>query len=506
MKKVLVCLIAVLLVVGMLPMSVAAKNTSPIIGFSAGEDMLDDKNVADFGQIILGTDLTVLEVPIIWQNFDFGGATPDKSLVNQEVMDYLSIEYTLQSGSDFWHVFVRRYIKMAWSASELDTPKIVFTAMNIGEIDGELTLVYTDPDTNQQYRSAPIDIKGAFIDPTINKHIVGITGINLADGRDTEFSPAVMLNGSRIPAKDLANLSLEPGDEIAFRLHTDFFDWDPDIYGMGASVRKSSLDNDHVKAIKTVLKGNDLIDTVAIENIDGVAYVIVRFKDELNMIKEREFDFNVALGQYGIRNEGSLVNLTGTIGNPIYEASMDNDYIYIGDGMVVEAIAACRNVQLDLGNGVVITLNLSQNKKYYGRASTTPTPDDKDIMNYYPTIIKAITLKTTGIENAAKNVKLSETTNYYVYDDEGIYLGRSDDELEYRNKYYLSQKAIDFNPDGLDVDAPDEEIDDYENDNPSTGGMPAAATGKTGFELIGLAAVAAGGLLLALKKTGKKSK
>lgn len=529
MKKIVAMALTIALVLVLVPaLSAGAKwsteTHSTVVGFSSG-DMLDDREVWDFGKLILGKDTQVLKIFLKDKNLDYGAGNPiDPAQVTQNLMGFMPLEYRWDGSSqeptanaEGWVRYPDpRIFKAVPNADGITDPTdpnreeavYTLTAEGIGKVDMEVRVVFLNPDDTEDVLqvSDSIDVVGEYLDPTINKNIVALSGLNLKeasfalDGKRPENT--IRLNNDRLSLSNLEDLTIVPGDILRIDLNTEHFVWDPDIIEMATSVRKSSLENDHVSLIRKVIAGNNFIESAGFENINGAAEIVIRFKDTYNKVEPSDFEFHLALGQYGQRNEDTSITFAGSFGNEIYQVYTDNDYVYVGDNMVAEAVNNVKNIELDLGEGVVVTLNMFKDQRYIGKATSAQDDDSKAVMNYFPDIRKCLRLTSHNVSQRARFVTLhDQETNYYVYDADGQYLGRSADKLEYRDRYYLSVAEIDFTADMIDDLIP---LEEDLADNPSTGG-------STGTNMASLVVVASLAILSAAaavlsKKDDEKTK
>lgn len=467
MKRVLGTFLAAIIFLSAVPFVASASPVGNIIGISEGAQILDDSKVEDFGNIVLGEDLNILEIPILWDGFNTYGPA-SASDINADVMNKMELKFSPSSIKDLF----TRIEKEPYST--YGDAKFILTAEDIGVADGYLSVLYDGVESGR------IRINGRFIDPTINKSITGLTGLNLA-------SYHVYQNDDKITEDDLSSLLIRPGDEIKFQLNTEFFDWDPDILDMRTAVRKSTLDNNHIGIIKKIAKGNQWIDKIEIENVEGWAHVIVKFKEDFVSVDEKDISLSVSLAYKKKEDPGSTVNLFGQIENPKEFLSEDVDYVNMADGLVVEADEFLRDVRLELGCDVYIYMNLQKGRSYYATATDERSDGDIAVMDYYPVIRRALTLKTVNISGSGRMVEIRTDEPYYAYDADGLLLGTTDERLPLRDKYYLAIQQIVFEKGTLP--APQSQSETY-NENPETGGAGSMVNlAATGFLLLAAAGI-----------------
>jgi LPXTG-motif cell wall-anchored protein len=256
---------------------------------------------------------------------------------------------------------------------------------------------------------------------------------------------------------------------------------------MRTAVRKSTLDNNDISIAKSVVEGSRYIEDIQIENVDGWAYVVVRFEEDFVSVEAEDISITISLTYHGTKDPDTTVEIFGSLENEIENASDGLDYIYVGDGLVVEADDNLHNVDLDLGNDVHIFANLFSGQKYYAKATDERSDDDEEIVEYYPVIRKVYTLKTVHIKSAGNTVRFKGEDRYYVYDADGIMIGMSDEALPFRDKYYLAVQQIEFDK-GVPL-APSEEM---VNENPETGAINWNGVLLTGFTLLAAGVIVAG--------------
>lgn len=276
---------------------------------------------------------------------------------------------------------------------------------------------------------------------------------------------------------------------------------------------KSMLSNIGVTARKT--KGYPAMKDIVIKSsgsgVNGEVYVEVTFIKELVSVNEEDFDYDITLTYKKTKQEQSLVQLIGTIMNPIIEVDEDNDTADTMDGSVVHALDFVQGISLFAGSGVTVKTNMFEDCKYYCVASMDLSKSDLDLMEKNVPIEGIITMKTALSKNAtlrSATVTMALDDTYYVYDNKEL-LGISTDTLPFRDKYYLTTSKIDMAGNTTEVvDSGD--AAPIDPNNPITGGDSAPAnvndnpgTGVNGFVNVavvaGVVALAAAGAVC-LKK------
>ena len=184
-----------------------------------------------------------------------------------------------------------------------------------------------------------------------------------------------------------------------------------------------------------------VLDSVTINN--SKSRIEIKFLNELVGVKGLDFDFDVILSVNGRPQRENAINFTGVFANPVMEVDANTSYADVSDGTVLKAAERVKDIDLDLGDGVHIRTKLIQGKSYY--ASATHIFDDgRDaVMSENKAVTEAIVLKTAGLTPSACTVTLGAGLNgYYVYSQDGIFLGRGSDSLAYADTYYLSKEML----------------------------------------------------------------
>lgn len=308
---------------------------------------------------------------------------------------------------------------------------------------------------------------------------------------------------------------MSPGKEIKIELDANAFTFaDGKSYDITTSVLKSS----DVTLKVTKVKGGEYVEKVEFKNMkvsgSNYAYVSVQLVDTFNSTSEKDVTLKIALQLKRSRKDD--VELSFKLKNETIYVSDSDDYISIEDGQIVEAESYVRAIEVYIGNGVTIDAKMYQNKKYYGVCKSEITEEDDKILSRYPEILDILKLTTTNLKGSGKIVTIEPNGDtMHVYNEEGKYIGTTDEKLPYSNVYYLAEEKIkmssssssdDENEDEDNTEevlpeegyyppqAPSPSDSGYVNDNPETG-----ANGLIGFALLtGLLAAAA------IKTAGKK--
>lgn len=328
--------------------------------------------------------------------------------------------------------------------------------------------------------------------------ITGINGDVALGSSDVDYE-------KNVKNEDLSSLEIEADAEVRIWIDEDNFTWDDKGTGRPPVLTSGVLTNIDVK--KSVSKGSDVIRDIEIKYDSGKgAYVRVRFVEDFVSTSDKDFDFKLYLTYKNSRKTGTELQITGNIENEKQYISEDDDYFYLGDGVVAEAEDYIKKIEFDLGNGVSIISKAFDGKKYYGITKLDITAADDEIVSKYPEIDTIYTLKTINLKGSGNIVKFDIDDKYYVYNSEGKYVGLSTEMLPYSDKYYMATKKID-----MDAGAATEEPGDAPAptvpetpENPDMGGDAGApnandnpGTGSNGFVNVavamGLVALAAAG-------------
>ena len=295
--------------------------------------------------------------------------------------------------------------------------------------------------------------------------------------------------------------------------------------------RTSDFSRNKVTVKKSVTKGGGLFKDPELKNdtrtyygrkldVDGkwvqdtskvtkvnIVRLQVEFKDPIVSVKEQEFDFKVYLAKSGSKITESEISVTGFQENEKIEVDGD-DEVNLSDGQYAKAVAYTKGIKVDTGNGLFVTTNMFEDQKYYAKSEQNePSNADEDILAQYPEIESIYTLYSINMKSASNVVTFDIDDKYYVYNQDGKYVGMSTDKLPMADKYYLATKKIDMDSGNVDEAPADTDGDttpvDVDTESPSTGGDDVAVnvndnpgTGANGFVNVavvaGMVALAAG--------------
>lgn len=301
-----------------------------------------------------------------------------------------------------------------------------------------------------------------------------------------------------ISQKDYGDMTVAPGQVIELPLTANLFDWEDGTGGEKDPVTTTQLNNGKV-TVKVSYEGKskDVIKEISIASKvmsaadnQKTAYIKIEFLEEYTGVAEKEFEFTVYLAVRGNRVKDSAVTFIGTFKNKTIVVDSDEDYVDLSGGEVAEAEEYLRSVDVYIGAGIIIRTKMYKDKQYYGVAESGVSESDEKILDAYPEISEVYTLKTVNLSSGT--VIFDDVDDkYHVYDEDGKYVGTTDDELKYSSKFYLAKNKIDMGSKSSSKDEDedeDEEIipaeeveedtvpsysnDNYDyslNDNPSTG-------------------------------------
>lgn len=195
------------------------------------------------------------------------------------------------------------------------------------------------------------------------------------------------------------------------------------------------------KVFTRYASGRAAIKKISLDSKNG--QIQVELADEFVSTKPLDFEIFFYLEINGQRYDDRGFTVSGTMYNREVDVYKDYESIDISDQSIAVANDSVRNLEIEIGNGVTVTANLSRNQKYYGTATLEPTDDDEDVFAEYSSIRDVINIKTVGLDRAGSSVKLSsDWSGLYVYDEDFNYLGRSNAKLPFRTKYYLAGKQL----------------------------------------------------------------
>jgi len=295
-------------------------------------------------------------------------------------------------------------------------------------------------------------------------------------------APGGKITGVRqaISQKDFSGLEVSPGRIFDLPLTADMFDWEEGVGAANEAVTESQLSSGKIdiKVSYANNKSKDVIDSIKIasKTISGIdkktAYIKVEFKEDHTGLEEKKFEFTIYLTHRSNRIKESAITFEGVVKKDTLYLESDEDSVDISGGEVVEPESYMRSVEVYIGAGITITTKMFKDKKYYGVAEELVTEEDSKILDAYPEIETVYTLKTVNLDSGKVYFDVEDT--YHVYDEKGKYLGTTDKDLKYSNKYYLSEEKINISSKNSSSD--DDDYDDYAEDNTSSRYSPVDET------------------------------
>ncbi len=243
---------------------------------------------------------------------------------------------------------------------------------------------------------------------------------------------------------------------IDFPLTAEMFDWDEDdesnFAGLPVTSRHISRSDVTLRQTNRTSNYSNVVESIdivykktAASGNDTTAVVQVKFKANAAGSSRRTFGVTLRLDIDGSADSKSQFVFSGSIAPLSVVDADDNDYIDISDGTIVQPTSNARNVELYLGEDVTVRRALSRNTRYSGVASADSlTSSDESIMRRYPSIDDIITITHTNLSATGNTVRIERGDNYYVYNADRTYIGRSNSRLPFSTKYYLSVRNIDM--------------------------------------------------------------
>lgn len=237
---------------------------------------------------------------------------------------------------------------------------------------------------------------------------------------------------------------------VTIDLIDTMFLWDDGGTGTGQQLTPSQIRENRL-AVRTGGSSKAIKD-VSINNRDG--RIEVKFIDEHVSTKELDFTVDVYLTIDGKRQSDQGITFTGTLANPVIDIYAGDAEANISDGTVAHAAEFNSKIEFDLGNDVTLATKLFKGKDYYGVARLSHM-EDKALNEKHPEIEMELILKTVGFGTGADTIHMGgQYSGYYVYDDDLHFLGKADDSLAFRSKYYLSTKKLDVEVEDKTLEEP----------------------------------------------------
>jgi hypothetical protein len=244
---------------------------------------------------------------------------------------------------------------------------------------------------------------------------------------------------------DLQDLFVQPGETLQIALPPEaFVDSEGNVLAADA-LSSAQLDEGRVSVRYRAVVGVQALAEITIgTDPDNGACILVQFQPQFVQTQEREFEFDVYLTVRGKRKESTLFTIAGRIANPVIYLNEHDDYADLSNGTVAEAMAYIRDIQLNLGNGLLLNSSLFKGSRYYGVAAVEESDTENPLLPDYPEVELLYTLHTIGLKREDRDtVTFDFTQRYYVYNQEGKYIGTTSNMLPYSAAYYLTSTQID---------------------------------------------------------------
>jgi len=392
-----------------------------------------------------GTNLSIvtgdtLTYSINADNFEWTSATGTKNAAALTDTSWIRL-----SGATLGTDFRASYSTPAGSSGEV---RVTLTALKQG--------TYNSLRLNMQGGGGAATTSSAQIKATVGSSGSGkISGIASDAQIGGKYSGA-FLNGKSISYSYLSALEVDVGDEFLIPFTAAFFTWDGQAPYGETAVTSAQLSAGKIKLSSSNKKGSKAFEEIKLVQQNGRAYLRVKFAKDNVGTKDLDFEANLYLTVNGTRHTGSYLPLSGTLVQKVEEVWSGEDYYDISDGTVLEPQEYVRNIELYLGAGVTMYVNLNKGTKYSGTAKAEISSQDERIIDKYPSIEEVIVLNTVNLNKASNKVTFTDYDKYHVYNADGKYLGLSTEKLPYSKKYYLSSKKITMEEIGTAI-----EEDDY---------------------------------------------
>jgi len=261
---------------------------------------------------------------------------------------------------------------------------------------------------------------------------------------------------------------------------------------VSSDLRVSQLRSSHFDVQARRTTGFAALRDVSLQDVtvQGTRTVNIRVRliAELVNVNDQDFEYEFFLTHQRQRIDGShsanaggsgwdtTFTVFGNLDNDRINVFNDDDTIWTGDGVVVEADTVVRGITLEAGAGVEVTLNMNSGAEVYVRAHTDLRAADSDLMDETPELAHVIYINSHhsgGVNLRSAQVALTGFGGgYYVYNNEGTFIGMSNQVLPFSSVYYLATARIDnasVTPETLPEVLPEGEIDATPG-SPETGG------------------------------------
>jgi hypothetical protein len=243
---------------------------------------------------------------------------------------------------------------------------------------------------------------------------------------------------------NILDLSVQPGDSLQITLPPEAF-VDAEGYPLGDDMLSvARLNEGGVSVRHRAVVGAQTLAGVAIGSDSEMgACILVQFQQEFVQTQELEFEIDVYLTVRGQNKGNTTFTIAGRIANPVIYLDGEEDYVDLSDGAVVEATTYIKDITMDLGNGIALQSTLFEGSRYYGIATVEQSDRDAPSLPDYPEVELIYTLHTIGLKREDRDTTMFDISQtYYVYNQDGKYIGTTNKMLPYSAKYYLSSIQI----------------------------------------------------------------
>jgi hypothetical protein len=273
------------------------------------------------------------------------------------------------------------------------------------------------------------------------------TSARIADVEDTYWSETSLADVAVLSygyVADLQDLFVRPGELLQIMLPPEaFVDSEGNVLA-GDALSSSQLAEGKVSVRYKATAGAQALAGVTVGyDAEIGACVLVQFQPELVKTQETTFEYDIYLTVRGRRRANTTFTIAGKIANPVVYVYGHEEVVNLSGGTVAEATTYIRDIRLDLGNGLSVNNSLYEGSRYYGVAAVEQSADDTPLLPDYPEVELIYTLSTIGLKREDRDIVTFDfTERYYVYNQDGKYIGTTNKLLPYSAKYYLALTQI----------------------------------------------------------------
>lgn len=263
--------------------------------------------------------------------------------------------------------------------------------------------------------------------------------------KDNGNSKLILLNKTAITYDKLANLSIQPGDELKIYLTANMFldNQGTRLSSTATHISRAQIRQGAVSIRRSTSSGSSAFESIAIRYDKVGTYLSIRFVKEFVSVKDLDFStaFYMVIGDK--RKNDTKFTVAGTMAMETIPVYNGDDFVDISDGVVAEAEERVTGIDMYLGCDLTVNGNLTKGYKYFGICTNDITNADYAVIGNYPAVEDVLYVKSINIKSASKSVKIDRGNRFYVYDSYGRYIGTTGQALPYFTKYYLSSKKYD---------------------------------------------------------------